>query len=94
MSSQTRASGGGGGGGGGSGGGRHAKKASSSAGGGGETATNNNNNNTSKKTDHVKPDKEKSRVSVFFFLHINIFLQIDTRRKFVSRSYDRYTGSL
>lgn len=49
MSSQTRASGGGGG-------GRHSKKFNNSA---GDTAANNNN----KKSDHVKIDKEKSKVS-------------------------------
>lgn len=52
MSSQTRASGGGGG-------GRHSKKFNNSA---GDTAANNN----SKKSDHVKIDKEKSKVSFFF----------------------------
>lgn len=51
MSSQTRASGGGGG-------GRHSKKFNNAA---GDTAANNN----SKKSDHVKIDKEKSKVSLF-----------------------------
>lgn len=53
MSSQTRASGGGGG-------GRHSKKFNNSA---GDTAANNNN---SKKSDHVKIDKEKSKVSFVY----------------------------